>query len=47
MDRWNALKSQDIPTLNQQLKGANLPELTLESVLALPARATVASKDEK
>jgi len=46
MDRWNALKSQDIPALNQQLKGADLPELKLESAV-LPARATVSSKDEE
>jgi photosystem II stability/assembly factor-like uncharacterized protein len=45
MDRWNALKAQDVPALNQQLKGANLPELKLESAV-LPARATVSSKDE-
>jgi photosystem II stability/assembly factor-like uncharacterized protein len=45
MDRWNALKSQDIPALSKQLKDANLPELKLESA-ALPARATVSSKDE-
>ncbi|MGC2694978.1 MAG: glycoside hydrolase, partial [Candidatus Angelobacter sp.] len=45
MERWNAIKSQDIPALNQQLKSANLPELKLESAV-LPARATVLSKDE-
>jgi photosystem II stability/assembly factor-like uncharacterized protein len=45
MDRWNALKSQDIPALSKQLKDANLPELKLESAV-LPARATVSSKDE-
>ena len=45
MDRWNAMKSQDIPALNQQLKGANLPELKLESAV-LPARAVVSSRDE-
>jgi hypothetical protein len=47
MQRWEAVKSQDLPALNQQLKGANLPELKLESVLTLPARATVSSKDEE
>jgi hypothetical protein len=44
MQRWSAMKSQDLPALNQQLKDANLPELKLESA-ALPARATVSSKD--
>jgi len=46
MQRWSAMKSQDLPALNQQLKNANLPEVKLESTLALPARATVSSKDE-
>jgi photosystem II stability/assembly factor-like uncharacterized protein len=46
MDRWNAVKSQDIPALNKQLKDANLPELKLESALSLPAKAMVSSKDE-
>ena len=46
MDRWNAVKSQDLPALNKQLKGANLLELKLESALALPAKAVVSSKDE-
>jgi photosystem II stability/assembly factor-like uncharacterized protein len=46
MDRWNAVKSQDIPALNKQLKDANLPELKLESALSLPAKAVVSSKDE-
>ncbi|HET8887989.1 MAG TPA: glycoside hydrolase [Candidatus Angelobacter sp.] len=45
MDRWKAMQAHDIPALNQQLKGANLPELKLESAV-LPARATVSSKDE-
>jgi photosystem II stability/assembly factor-like uncharacterized protein len=45
MERWNAAKAQDLPALNQQLKGANLRELKLESVV-LPARAKVSSKDE-
>jgi hypothetical protein len=47
MQRWSAVKSQDLPALNQQLKDANLPELKLESVLTLPARATVSSQDEE
>ncbi|HEY1528329.1 MAG TPA: glycoside hydrolase [Candidatus Angelobacter sp.] len=46
MDRWNAVKSQDLPAVNKQLQGANLPEVKLES-LVLPARATVSSKDEE
>ncbi|HEX3154906.1 MAG TPA: hypothetical protein VHV32_09790, partial [Candidatus Angelobacter sp.] len=46
MERWRAMQAQDIPALNQQLKGANLPELKLESAL-LPARAVVSSKDEE
>jgi hypothetical protein len=46
MQRWEAIKSQDIPALNKQLKDANLPELKLESALSLPAKAMVSSKDE-
>jgi hypothetical protein len=46
MQHWNSVKAQDIPALNQQLKGANLPELKLESTV-LPARAVVSSKDEE
>ncbi|MGB8128697.1 MAG: glycoside hydrolase [Candidatus Angelobacter sp.] len=46
MQRWNEVKAKDIPALNQQLKGANLPEVKLESALTLPAGATVSSKDE-
>jgi peptidoglycan hydrolase-like protein with peptidoglycan-binding domain len=45
MERWKAVQAQDLPALNQQLKGANLRELKLESVV-LPARARVSSKDE-
>jgi photosystem II stability/assembly factor-like uncharacterized protein len=30
MASWTALKNQDLPALNQQLKQASLPELTLE-----------------
>jgi hypothetical protein len=29
--RWDALRSSEIPSLNRQLKGAGLPELTAES----------------
>ena len=46
MQRWEAIKSQDIPALNKQLKDANLPELKLESALSLPAKAVMSSKDE-
>jgi hypothetical protein len=45
MQRWSAVKAQDLPALNKQLKDANLPEVKLESAV-LPARATVSSKDE-
>jgi photosystem II stability/assembly factor-like uncharacterized protein len=45
MERWNAVKAQDLPALNKQLKDASLPELKLESVV-LPAQAAVSSKDE-
>jgi photosystem II stability/assembly factor-like uncharacterized protein len=45
MERWKAVQAQDLPALNQLLKGANLRELKLESVV-LPARARVSSKDE-
>jgi len=45
MERWNEVKAKDLPALNHQLKGANLPELKLESAV-LPARATISSKDE-
>jgi hypothetical protein len=45
MDRWKAMQAHDIPALNQQLKGASLPELKLESAL-VPAGAVVSSKDE-
>jgi hypothetical protein len=45
MQRWQTIKSQDIPALNQELKNAGLPELKLESA-ARPATAVVSSKDE-
>jgi hypothetical protein len=45
MERWNAMKAQELPALNKQLKSANLPELKLESAV-LPVRAVVSSKDE-
>jgi photosystem II stability/assembly factor-like uncharacterized protein len=31
MQRWDAIKAQDIPALNTQLKNANLPEIKLEA----------------
>jgi photosystem II stability/assembly factor-like uncharacterized protein len=45
MQRWDAIKTQDVNNLNQQLKKANLPELKLESALS-PTRVAVSSKDE-
>jgi photosystem II stability/assembly factor-like uncharacterized protein len=45
MQRWEAIRTQDVVRLNQQLKNANLPELKLESALK-PAKAVVSSKDE-
>src|SRR5215470_7935977 len=31
MQRWEAIKAQDIPSLNAQLKSANLPEIKIEN----------------
>ena len=31
MQQWEAIKTKDIPALNQQLKGANLPEVKIEA----------------
>jgi hypothetical protein len=31
IERWNAIRAQDIPALNKQLKDANLPEVKLEA----------------
>nr|MDP9263663.1 hypothetical protein [Acidobacteriota bacterium] len=31
MKRWEAIKTSDIPALNQRLRDANLPELKLEA----------------
>jgi hypothetical protein len=45
MVRWKELQSQDLPALNKQLKGANLPELKLATVTAA-AKAVVSSKDK-
>jgi photosystem II stability/assembly factor-like uncharacterized protein len=45
MARWQAIKSQDLATLNTQLKKASLPEVKVEAGLA-STRATVSSKDK-
>jgi hypothetical protein len=45
MQRWQTIKSQDIPALNQELKNAGLPELKLESAVRTQT-AVVSSKDE-
>jgi hypothetical protein len=42
---WEAIKTHDLPALNQQLKGSNLPEIKLEAA-ATSAKATVSSKDK-
>jgi hypothetical protein len=31
MQQWETIKAQDIPALNNKLKGANLPEVKIES----------------
>jgi photosystem II stability/assembly factor-like uncharacterized protein len=45
MARWQAIKTQDIPALNAQLKQSKLPEIKIEAGLA-PAKAMVTSKDK-
>jgi len=45
LQRWNQIKTKDVPALNQQLKNANLPEIKLESAITA-ATAVVSSKDE-
>jgi hypothetical protein len=45
MQRWDAIKSQDLPALNKQLKDASLPELKVEAAVSA-STATVSSKDE-
>jgi hypothetical protein len=45
MQSWQALKTRDLPALNQQLKSSNLPEIKLEAA-AISAKATVSSKDK-
>jgi hypothetical protein len=47
MQIWEAIKTHDLPALNQQLKSSNLPEVKLETAAAGTARATVSSKDEE
>jgi hypothetical protein len=34
MQRWNGLKSTDLPALNRQLRGAGLPEIQLRTTAA-------------
>ena len=36
MKQWAELKQTDLPSLNQQLRRANLPELHLESTMPDP-----------
>ena len=40
MKQWSMLKSTDLTALNQQLKGANLPEIKIESNEAKPEAAS-------
>src|SRR5581483_11535159 len=40
---WNQLKEQDLPSVNQQLKGAGLPELRLD----LPPQQQEGGEDEE
>jgi hypothetical protein len=46
MTQWQAIKSQDIPELNRQLKSSKLPEIKMETAGLGTASATVSSKDE-
>jgi hypothetical protein len=46
MTQWQAIKSQDIPELNRQLKSSKLPEIKMETAAAGTASATVSLKDE-
>jgi hypothetical protein len=43
--RWEAIKSQDLPALNAQLKQSNLPEVKLEAK-GEAAKAAVSSRDK-
>ncbi len=43
--RWEAIKSQDLPALNAQLKQSNLPEVKLEAT-GEAAKAAVSSRDK-
>jgi hypothetical protein len=45
MARWEAIKSQDLPALNSQLKLSNLPEVKLLAIQE-QAHATASSKDK-
>jgi photosystem II stability/assembly factor-like uncharacterized protein len=46
MARWAAIKSQDIPALNAQLKQSNLPEVTLKAIGTAQATASSNDKDQ-
>ncbi|HMF91018.1 MAG TPA: glycoside hydrolase [Candidatus Angelobacter sp.] len=45
LERWQVIKSQDIPALNAQLKKAGLPEIKASASLRLP-NVTVSSRDK-
>ncbi|HKD45253.1 MAG TPA: glycoside hydrolase [Candidatus Angelobacter sp.] len=48
MARWAAIKSEDLPALNAQLKQSNLPEIKVEASQAAPkARVSSTDKDEE
>ena len=46
LERWKAIKSQDIQSLNAQLKQSGLPEIKIEASLQ-SQKAVVSSKDEE
>jgi photosystem II stability/assembly factor-like uncharacterized protein len=45
MAQWEAIKSQDLPALNAQLKQSNLPEVKLLAI-QVQAQATASSRDK-
>src|SRR5262249_4872077 len=45
LERWQVIKSQDIPALNAQLKKAGLPEIKISAGLLLP-KGAVSAKDK-
>jgi photosystem II stability/assembly factor-like uncharacterized protein len=45
LERWQAIKSKDIPALNAQLKQSGLPEITTSASWLLP-KVTVSSKNK-